>query len=193
MSFTIRSRGERYPHLPVQLMDATQTSADIEMITDPSTSMIKNRDMWDPDQVELGGYFIPPFQRPLVWSEEQKERLVESALLGVSIGTIVIVDAMNCPMQSSERFARTDRWLLDGQQRCSALVDYRHDRLTVFRGTECEHRWSDLTDLEQKRFLRTQIGILKIQTDDVGYCMEVYNRLAFGGTAHDETQRAVAS
>lgn len=191
MAFKIRSRGERHPHLPMQLMEATQTTADLEMITDPSASLVNMGDMWDPDQPRLGGYFIPPFQRPLVWTTEQKERLVESALLGISIGTIVVVDAMNCPMQNPDRFAATDRWLLDGQQRCAALLDYREDRLTIFRGTECEHRWSDLTEIERRRFWRTQIGVLKVQTDDVEYCKEVYDRLAFGGTDHTDDQRAV--
>lgn len=190
MAFEIRPRGGQYPYLPQQLMDASQTSTDIEMITDPSASLIERSDMWDPGQQRMGAYFIPPFQRPLVWTEAQKERLVESALLGVSIGTIVVVDAMNCPMQTPERFAATDRWLLDGQQRCSALIDYREDRLTVFRGTDCEHRWSDLTQNERRRFWRTQIGVLKVQTDDVAYCREVYDRLAFGGTPHLPEQKA---
>lgn len=191
MTFEIRPRGDMHPHLPVQIMDGMQTSTDIEVLTDPSSSRrVENDDMWEPGQRRIGGYFLPPFQRPLEWTTEQKERLVESALLGISIGSIVVVDAINCPMPSPDRFARTDRWLIDGQQRCNALIEYRQNNLTVFRGTQCEHRWEDLTVHEQRRFWRTQIGVIKVRTDDVAYCAELYNRLNFGGTAHREDQRA---
>ncbi len=191
MTFKIEPGDERYPHLPEPLMRGMQTSMDLEMIIDPPQSLVDKSDMWEPGQAQIGGYFLPPFQRPLVWSETQKERLVESALLGISIGTIVVVDAMNCPMPQEERFAATDRWLLDGQQRCAALIDYRNDKIRVFRGTPCEHGWSDLNTNERRRFWHIQIGVVKIQTDDPAYCREIYDRLNFGGTIHIEDQRAI--
>lgn len=189
MTFRIASRGGQHPHLPVQLLEGNHTSMDLERILSPGMDA-EDSDMWDPGQERLGGYFLPPFQRGPRWTQEQKERFVESALLGVGLGTIVVVDAINCPMQNDDRFAATDRWLLDGRQRCSALRDYGAGLVTVFRGTECEHRWDDLNTVERRRFNRLQIGVMKIQTDDVAYCREIYNRLNYGGTPHEEDERA---
>ncbi|MFZ3482076.1 DUF262 domain-containing protein [Sphingomonas sp. 3-13AW] len=190
MTFTIRSRGGNHPHFPVRLLHGNQSSTDLEAIIEPAA----NRDgdhFWDQSQARAGPWFLPPFQRPAVWTDLQKERFVESALLGISLGSLVVVDALHCPMPSNDRFAATDRWLLDGQQRVSALLAYRADEISVFRGTECEHRWSDLGEIERRKFWYIQIGIVKIETDDPDYCREIYDRLNFGGTPHTVGQRAL--
>lgn len=189
MTFTITPRMAPHIHLPVPLLDGNHTSTDLEMIMDPIIKEDRMH-MWDPDQRRISRFFLPPFQRPPVWSDQQKIRFVESAHLGITLGSLVVVDALNLGMQTNGRFARTDRWLLDGQQRVSALLAYRNDEIAVFAGTECEHRWSDLSEVERRRFQHGQIGIVKVATDDVDYCREVYDRLNFGGTAHTEDQRA---
>lgn len=190
MEFAIRSRGNPHPHFPMQLIDGHQTTTDLESIVDP---ILKSScdGYWNESQPKAGPWFLPPFQRGLVWTDRQKIRFVESALLGLSLGSLVVVDALNCPMPAPDRFALTDRWLLDGQQRVSALLAYRADEISIFQGTECEHRWSDLGVIERRRFCHIQIGLVKIQTDDEVYCREVYDRLNFGGTSHTEDQRAV--
>ena len=188
--FEIRPRGGNHPHLPVQLLDGIQTTTDLETIIDPSGSLTRDSDMWDPGQERLGPFFLPTFQRPPTWSDAQKERFIESALLGIGLGSLVVVDAMNLEMQDNGRFCAVDRHLLDGQQRVRALLDYREGRLTVFRGSACEHGWDDLTEIERRRFRRIQIGIMKIQTADVDMCREIYDRMNFGGTAHTDDQRA---
>jgi len=190
--FVIEPRGEKYPHFPALLLDGTISSLDLEALVERNARHADNRDMWDPDQPEIGPYFLPPFQRPPVWTLAQKTRFVESALLGITMGSIVVCDAMNLPMQSPHRFARTDRWLVDGQQRLMALLDYRNDLITPFAGTACEHRWSDLTVVERRRFWSLQIGIIRIATADEALLREIYDRLNFGGTAHTDEQRAVA-
>lgn len=191
MTFVIQRRSDKHPHVPKPLLDGSHTTMDIEMIIEPHRAMDEHAHMWDAGQPRLGAYFLPPFQRGTVWTVEQQKRFVESALLGIGLGTLVVVDAMNCPMQDLDRFAATDRWLLDGQQRCTALLAYRNDALRIFEGTECEHGWSDLDEVERRRFARLQIGVMKIRTDDPSYCLEIYRRLAFGGTPHaaDDPQR----
>lgn len=189
MTFEITPREARTPHLPMPLLDGSHSSIDLESIVEPRRHEDYDH-MWEPDQEMVGSYFLPPFQRPAVWTDAQKERFVESAHLGIPLGSIVIVDAMNLPMPGPERYAATDRWLIDGQQRCRALIDYRNDAITVLRGTPCEHRWSDLTERERRRFHRIQIGVIRIETDDVGHCREIYDRMNFGGTAHTQDQRA---
>lgn len=190
MTFVIRSRGGKHPHFPLQLLDGHQTTTDLEAIVDP-ISKAAGDTFWDQTQPKAGPWFLPPFQRPAVWTDTQKIRFVESALLGISLGSLVVVDALHCPMPSKDRFAATDRWLLDGQQRVSALLSYRNDEIEIFQGTECAHRWSDLGEIERRRFHHIQIGLVKVQTDDPEYCREIYDRLNFGGTAHTEDQRAI--
>lgn len=189
MTFQIQPRGGLHPHLPVQLLDGNQTTTDFETFMDDRYAH-KDSSLWDMTQPMLCNYFIPPFQRPLVWSQDQKVRFIESALLGLHLGSIVVVDAMNCPMPSKDRFAATDRWLLDGQQRLSAIAAYRDDEITVFSDTDCEHRWSDLGVVERRKVWHIQMGVFKVATDDVDYCREVYNRLNFGGTPHESHQKA---
>lgn len=192
MGFEIRSQGGNRPHFPKRLLDGRTSTCDLELFIEPVSAHAPGyRHMWDADQTEIGNYFLPPFQRPQVWTDAQKTRFIESALLGVSLGSIVVVDAANLPLQDNGRFARTDMWLIDGYQRISALVDYRRDRLTPFAGTECEHRWSDLNPVEIRRFRSIQIALVRIASTDEDHLRAVYDLMNFGGTAHGEHQRAV--
>src|SRR3546814_5854747 len=91
----------------------------LEMLVDPQAWIVKDEDtLWDMNQPRLCGLFIPPFQRPLVWEMDRKIAFIESAYLGIHLGTIVFNDALNLPMVDG-RFDPTDRWLIDGQQRRS--------------------------------------------------------------------------
>lgn len=38
----------------------------------------------------LAHFYVAPFQRPAVWTNDQKRKLVESVHLGISIGSIVV-------------------------------------------------------------------------------------------------------
>src|SRR3546814_2884302 len=99
----------------------------LEMLVDPQAWIVKDEDtLWDMNQPRLCGLFIPPFQRPLVWEMDRKIAFIESAYLGIHLGTIVFNDALNLPMVDG-RFDPTDRWLIDGQQRCNALWSYVND------------------------------------------------------------------
>src|SRR4051794_21826938 len=73
--------------------------------------------MMYPGQELLLGHALPPFQRPSVWTHAQNVRFLESAVLGVHLGTwccnvaddypTVTVDGRTC-------FDLTDTWLIDG-------------------------------------------------------------------------------
>lgn len=188
--FLIRWKTDR-PHLPYRIVDGTTSAMGLEMLTDPRAWIVKDDDtLWDMTQERLCGLFIPPFQRPLVWDEARKISFVESAYLGIHLGTIVFNDALNLPMVEG-RFDRTDRWLIDGQQRCNALWGYVNDEFAVFAGTPHEHRWSDLNTVERRFFHRIQIGYTKLQSNDEAHLRLVYDRLNFGGVAHTDDQRAL--
>jgi hypothetical protein len=182
---------QRRPHLPYKLVDGTISATSLEMLINPEVWAVKRGDtMYDMSQPLLCGFFVPPFQRPLVWDEARMVAFVESAYLGLHLGTLVYNDAMDLPM-SGGKFHRTDRWLIDGQQRCNALWQYVNDAFPVFTGTSHEHRWSDLNELEQRTFGMIQIGYTKLTTGDEHELRTVYDRLNFGGVPHTEDQRAL--
>ena len=120
----------------------------------------------------LGAFIVPPFQRPLVWSEGQQIRLIESIYMGLPIGALVY-------NQTSMGEPRCDRWLLDGQQRVTAIVDYLQGRLSV-RG----YRYPDLPGSERRHFDRMGVAVIETRITSEADCRDIYDRLAYGGTAH---------
>lgn len=120
---------------------------------------------------QLGHFILPPFQRPLVWTEYQKTRLIESIYLGLPIGSLI----WNCTSWGHE----TDGWLLDGQQRMSAILEYATGNLRV-------NGWlyTDLPESEKSHFLRMSVSIIETNVRDSARCLDLYERLAYGGTPH---------
>lgn len=192
MGFEIAPDNALRPRLPGQLLHGYSSSRSIEDIfMTRGQRPDDSDDMWDPGQEAIGRFFLPPFQRPPVWTAEQNVRLVESLLLGISIGSIVVVDSLNMEMQNANLFAKTDRWLLDGQQRLRAIRGYLDNEFAVFTGTPCEHRYSDLNEVELRRVRGFDISVIRVHTTDEALCRDIYDRLNFGGTPHTEDQRAV--
>jgi Protein of unknown function DUF262 len=72
---------------------------------------------------ETGSFFVPPFQRSLVWNVKQASRFIESLLMGLPVPGIFVF-----------REAQTNRHLIvDGQQRLRTLHAFYTG---VFRGEE---------------------------------------------------------
>lgn len=178
------------PHVPMPLVDGQVSSISLEQIYERRVWAVRPDDDLYHDTTNLcGGYVVPPFQRPLVWTPEQSRAFVESAWLGFHLGTIVVNDASD-GLDEHGRFLRCDKWLIDGQQRLTAINAYVADAFALFEGTEHEHRWSDLNISEKRRFGRIQIGISLLRTDDEERLRRLYNLMAYGGTPHAEDQRA---
>lgn len=68
--------------------------------------------------LRFGVDFNPPYQRDFVWTDEDRERLVESVFDNVEIGKFVYVKLPFKGVDSPEYE------ILDGKQRLSALVDF---------------------------------------------------------------------
>lgn len=138
-----------------------------------------------PGERRLLGLVLPAWQRPEVWTVEQKRRFVEGVFLGLGCGYYVtngldfLADGTSAPMSG---------WLLDGQQRISALRDFLSGELTVFEDVT----YASLPKPKAMRFLRTPFPCFELEyTDDEAALKDLYNRLNFGGTPHTEAQRAV--
>lgn len=146
--------------------------------------------MFHPGQEQLGHYYLAPFQRPPVWTDEQSARLIESVHLGISIGSFVV--SGSAPYNRKEnRYPYTSDWIIDGQQRMRALKKYLDDDLTVFLGTPYEHHWGQLSISQQRGFKMVPVGFIELTTSNEDELRDIYDRLNFGGVSHTEEQRAV--
>lgn len=126
------------------------------------------------------GFFIPTWQRGLVWEETRQVNLVESLWRGIPIGTYTY--------NVSEEFGgRLDNILIDGQQRLNALQRYLDDEFKVFG-----HKWSELTKTDQRMFTSSRsFPCYVTRSENEQYLREYYDMTNFGGVAHTEDQRAV--
>lgn len=124
----------------------------------------------------LGPYLLPAFQRPGVWTPAQEVALLESLWAGLPIGSLVYnrLDANRAP----------DGWLLDGQQRVTAITRYLSGAFPVHG-----YRFTELEKPEQRGFLMKSIPAVETRMKSVEQCLDVYRRLAYGGTAHAEEHR----
>jgi hypothetical protein len=121
-------------------------------------------------------FVIPNFQRPLVWTQEQKIKLIESIWLGIPIGTYTINEAYQTPY---------DMIIIDGQQRINAIKEYISDTFKVY-----DMFYSELRDSYKKRFINAIFPRYTTQSDDIEYLKKYYNLMNFGGTAHKKSERA---
>lgn len=96
---------------------------------------------------QLGPFVLPPFQRPPVWSVNQQIKLIESLWNGLPIGAYVF--------NQTTLYGATDGWLLDGQQRITAILAYVNDKFPVLG-----YRFSKVTVPERRGFMMKPIGAL---------------------------------
>ena len=124
------------------------------------------------------GYYLPEWQRGLVWTDAQKIALIESAWRGLSIGTYTF--------NRADMGHRFDDLLIDGQQRMNAIQDYLDDRFKVFG-----FLWSEVTDVDRRMWeMSVHFNSYITETTDEQYLRDYYNLTNFGGTAHKESERA---
>jgi hypothetical protein len=144
-----------------------------------STTMcfVANMDRREPRRLQegeryLGWFVLPPFQRPPVWTLAQKARFIESAWMGLPLGVFVWNEA-----GYGSRFGD---WLLDGQQRITAVLEYMADEFPVYG-----YRFSELTGVDHRRWeMSTSFPCLRTRLEDEAALRDVYERLAYGGTPH---------
>lgn len=124
------------------------------------------------------GYYLPTWQRGLVWTEAQKVAFIESAWLGINLGTFTYNRAaLHSPY---------DNLLIDGQQRMHAIECYLEDQFPVFG-----YRWSEVTDVDRRAWeWSTGFACYITETEDEAFLRDYYNMTNFGGTAHKEHERA---
>lgn len=135
------------------------------------------------------GYPVPPFQRPLCWSNEQQVAFIESVWMELPIGSLTIhavdwdddtkSDTWNDVLPMSA-------WVIDGQQRLFTLQKFFDSKLKI-NGLY----WSDLTRAEKHRFGQVKFTHNRVSLWDESVVKDLYNRMNFGGTSHTLDQIAV--
>lgn len=191
---SIENPGERKVVLPEPLLSGSPSSRTIGDLTREREPEYEH--MFEPGQEVLGHYYLPPFQRPPSWSEEQSARLIESLHMKVSIGNFVVTNSdckmvtVNTPEGPVKRMPKTCDWLLDGQQRMRAILRYIQNDLVVFKGTPHEHRYDDLDKVQKRIFRGLTVGYTVIPAGTEDEMRRIYDLMNFGGTAHTEEQRA---
>lgn len=166
--------------LPQRLIDGVRREYTIghlfeSSMVDPTTS----------EERRLLTQVLPPWQRPEVWTMEQKRRFIEGIFLGLGCGYYVVNgkdwgrDAQPLPMSG---------WLLDGQQRLCALRDFVQNGLVIFTDVT----YAGLSLKEQRRFMNEGFPCFELEyTTNENALKELYDRLNFGGTPHTLEQRVL--
>lgn len=160
--------------LPEPLLSGTRREVTIDFLLNGAPIVCTRA-----DERQLLTWVLPSWQRPEVWGYERKKAFVEGIFLGLGTGYYVVhepdwnLDGSPKPMSG---------WLIDGQQRISALRDFLQDKLTVFDGI----LFSDLDRATQrKRLLNKPFPYVSLEHGQNEQTLrDLYVRLNFGGIAH---------
>lgn len=134
-----------------------------------------------PAERQLLNLVLPPWQRPSVWTEQQQVTFIEGIFLGLGAG-FYVVNGSDFNQDGSEKYM--SGWLIDGQQRITAIARFIRGEISVFNGVH----YADLT--RAQRFGRFDNVVfnryeLNYQGDEQ-VLKSIYRRLNFGGTPHTE-------
>lgn len=166
--------GKHHESTVYSLWNNLKTTREIASSPEPS--------LYIPSERHACGYPLPNFQRAHKWSQEMSIKFIESIWLQLNIGTYMFHEA---DWESNGKPKPFSGWLIDGQQRLSAIEAYWNDEFRVFGLL-----WSELKPNEVRRFHSTKFPCVEISVYDEQEIRELYNMLNFGGIKHEESERA---
>ena len=123
------------------------------------------------------GYNIPKWQRPLVWTLDQKISLIQSIWRGIPIGSYSTThwETKNPALRNL---------VVDGQQRLNAIEGYFRNEFSVFGA-----KWVEIDKLNQRRFTSANFPRYVVRSEDPQYLKNYYNLLNFAGSQHTQANR----
>lgn len=147
----------------------------------------------------------PEYQRGAVWNLPQKKRLVDSLLRGYPLPVIYLhhIKKVVAGMQ------REDLEIIDGQQRINALYEFAEGAYPLFdpieddaqarfplflKGEPCPWGRKDfhsLTEEARNRFLRTELPVAMITSDEPNEVRDLFVRLQGGMPLNPQEKRDV--
>lgn len=143
---------------------------------------------------KLMGFFIPEFQRKEIWTVEQKQKFIESSFLGFDLGQLVVAEGKF----GTEEY---DGWLIDGQQRLTAIRDFSENKFSIFNGIFYSDIKSENVSYDNNiydnnsritpyyHWIECNFDVIRLRDVTVEQLIELYDRLNYGGTAHTEEER----
>lgn len=118
--------------------------------------------------LEDGSYYVPDYQRPYIWNQEQKELLIDSILSNLPIGNIFLNEIKLAIYE-----------IVDGQQRLLTIQDFLNDKFT-YQGklyseldSACKWHISNFTIATYTTYFTERKSII-----------ELFYRLNWAGTPH---------
>lgn len=117
-------------------------------------------------------FFIPDYQRNMVWNNEQKSKFIESVLLGLPVPFVFGV----VEESKDDRIA-----IIDGRQRLGTLEQFLNDEFELTQLEKLDQfegfRFSDLSELQQRRFKRRGIRVVVLDSADPSTQFDMFERL----------------
>ena len=131
-----------------------------------------------PAERQLLAWVLPPWQRPEVWDVSRKRAFIEGIFLGLGTGYYVV----HAPDWDESGVKPMSGWLIDGQQRISAIRDFVQGDLDIFDGV----RYADIDEItRRRRFLGLNFPYIELNyAPDEQRLKTLYERLNFGGMGH---------
>jgi hypothetical protein len=111
------------------------------------------------------GIPVASWQRPLVWNLGQKARFITAVWSGTDLGNYLINEWCGSSGRGIALEANSEI-LLDGQQRLHSLEEYFLDRLAVPDALGLPRVWSEVGNVERRRFLSTIFTQSQVSSGD---------------------------
>jgi hypothetical protein len=117
---------------------------------------------------------VPPWQRGVVWDDTRCRAFVEGIFLGLGAGNYVVTAN---DWDTEGRRKPMTGWLIDGQQRLTALHRFVNEDMVIFEDV----RFSDLSKSERCRFMRNPFPcrIIPVPETDDAPLRDLYARMNF--------------
>lgn len=135
------------------------------------------------------GIPVPSWQRALVWNVGQQSRFVSAVWSGADLGSYLTNEWWKSS-GDGRTLAENSEALLDGQQRLHSLEQYFLDRLAVPDAQGQPRVWSELGNVERKRFLSTIFAHSSVCSGDELALRKTYDLSALGVVPRGLDQRA---
>lgn len=119
--------------------------------------------------------FNPDYQRDFVWTQEDKEKLIDSIFNNVDIGKFCFVH--------NDYGDENLYTVLDGKQRIRAILDFYENRF-AYKG----RYFNDLAYIDQNHFLHYMISVAEVDRADRKTILKYFLMLNTGGRIMAEEQ-----
>ncbi|USU08918.1 DUF262 domain-containing protein [Sphingomonadaceae bacterium OTU29MARTA1] len=127
-------------------------------------------------------YYVPDYQRKLIWTDTKKSRFIESVMMGLPIPFVFFWQDKDGRME-----------IVDGSQRLRTIRDFMADKF-VLRDLETipalnGFRFTDFPESRQRKFEEIPIRVIILDnTTDAVTRTEMFARINTGGTTANDAE-----